>query len=142
MSPQVNFYLLKETNLDEYYRQTCLLVEKHFQPHKKTYIYTGAPSVSQQIDTLLWTFHDVSFLPHAIYKPGGTTSMPIVIIDDGTTNASGDILVNLAPIVPSCYNQFAQVLEVVLNEENYKKDAREKYKFYKGQNCNITTYNL
>ena len=142
MTIVVNFYLSNESNWDVLYRQTCKIIEKHFHPDKKIYIYVDNPTIAQQLDTLLWTFHDTSFLPHTIYKDNADFSVPILIGSNANSVFEGDILVNLTTNVPNCYQQFKQVFEVVPNEENYKKSARERYKFYKSQNCKLETHNL
>jgi len=138
----VDFYLFNETNLDEFYRKVCHLIEKNFNPDKKIYIHTDSKETSEKFDILLWTFHDVSFLPHAIYTRDIEFSVPILIGNELNTDLVPDILVNLTNTTPDSSTKFQHIFEVVLNDENYKKNARERYKIYKAQNCKLALYNL
>lgn len=138
MSTEIIFYLLPENNMDACLRSICQLVAKYYHPEKKIYLRTSTPTMSQQLDDLLWTFHDISFLPHQILANNlQTTSAPILLSDKLPSNAEGDVLFNLSDEIPSFYARFKQVIEIIVNDEKLKAAGRIRYKYYKEHGCNI-----
>jgi DNA polymerase III subunit chi len=140
MANEIHFYILAEITLDDCYRQVCHLIEKHYEPDKNIYIHTTSRSVTELLNDLLWTFHDTSFLPHAIFAHNEAKNIPILIGDDPKANPTGDILVNLTEDIPPFYHQFQKIFEIVPDEEIAKIAARTHYQFYKEQGYKLITH--
>ena len=141
----VTFYLLNTPNPDDVYRVLCRLVDKAFQQQQHAYIYTNTLEEAQRIDDLLWTFRDISFIPHQIGEITPTPDQLPVSITIGTEEpkqAYYDILFNLAHEVPHFFPNFSRIIEMVAEEKSHKTYSRKKYKLYKEKNYALTMHNI
>ena len=139
----VDFYLLNTINKEAIYRFLCRLADKAYQQQHHAYIHTSSLEEAHYLDDLLWTFQDISFIPHQI---GASSNMPlpvsVTIATDKPKPLTTDILFNLTQEVPVFFPEFSRVIEMVCEEKNNKIQARKKYKVYKEQNCPLTTHNI
>src|ERR1700752_2385740 len=80
------FYHLERRSLEEILPG---LVEKSLQRGWRTAIKTDSSERSDALDTLLWTYDDQSFLPHAQQGDGDSTSQPVLItVEEGNPNSA------------------------------------------------------
>lgn len=141
--PNVDFYLLSAPSKQDTYRFLCRLVEKAYQQHYHAYIHTSSLEEAQCLDNLLWTFRDISFIPHQVGETNSTLLSPSILIGtDKPKLHTLDILFNLTQDAPSFFSEFSRIIEVVSEEKNDKIQARKKYKVYKEQNCPLATHNI
>ena len=140
--PTIDFYLLNTLNKEDVYRFLCRLVDKAYQQQHHAYIHSGSLEEAQRLDDLLWTFRDISFIPHQIGEPNNTLPTSVTIGVEKPKQQPTDILFNLTEKTPDFFPEFTRVIEVVSEDKNHKSQARKKYKFYKEQNCQLTTHNI
>ena len=133
---QVDFYVLGSEAQSDTLRFLCRLIEKAYQQGKTLHVHTDSAQTSQQLDELLWTFSDNSFIPHQIDNP----EAPINISQQAT--ASADILINLAQDIPSFANSFARIIEVVTSSDTSKAISREHYRYYREQGMQLQSHNI
>ncbi len=139
----VNFYLLNTHDQDDVYRFLCRLVDKTYQQQQQAYIHAFSLQEAQRIDDLLWTFRDISFIPHQIEEATpGPIPVSITIGTEAPKKTSYDILFNLTHEVPHFFSKFSRIIEMVSEEKICKTHARKKYKVYKEENCSLTTHNI
>ncbi|HEV2614112.1 MAG TPA: DNA polymerase III subunit chi [Gammaproteobacteria bacterium] len=137
--PTVDFYLLENPSSDAVNLTTCKLCEKAYEQQKTVFIYSKTKQDAENLDKLLWTYNDISFIPHALI-PAKT---PILIGFSGSPPpANYDILINLTSESPSFFNQFNRVIEVVSGDAAEKQVAREKYRFYRDNQCELKSHQL
>lgn len=142
--PTIDFYLLNTPQQEDVYRFLCRLVDKVYQQQHQAYIHTRSLEEAERLDDLLWTFRDISFIPHQIGEPN-PPQLPTLItigIEKPKQHHATDILFNLTQEAPHFFHEFARVIEVVTEEKNQRNQARKKYKFYKEQNCPLTTHTI
>jgi DNA polymerase-3 subunit chi len=144
--PNVDFYLIKETNITECYGFICRLVDKAYQQKHHVYIYINSAEEAKVLDDLLWTFRDTSFIPHGLQLET-TTAEPVRIgfpnMDSHNhPEAPYDILINLTLDIPHFFNHYHRVLEIVPQDNIYKTSSRKKYKLYKEKDCELVTHDL
>ena len=123
----------------------CRLVEKAYKLKHSIFVTTESQAQAQQLDELLWTFRDGSFIPHEIVAPGAATpsgSAPILIGADADPSSRMDLLVNLAPAVPTRLDSFDRAAEVVDSDSERRKAARERFKFYREQGYALESHKL
>jgi DNA polymerase-3 subunit chi len=135
-NPTVDFYILNTLMQEDVYRFICRLVDKVYLLQKKIYIQVNSD--------LLWTFRDISFIPHS-YLGANSTLNPVLSVNIATKKPSkldAEILFNLSHEVPTYFPEFSRIIEVVSEETKNKNQSRQKYKFYKAQNCQLTMHNL
>ncbi len=143
-NPTVDFYLLNSIIQEDVYRFVCRLVDKAYLLQKKIYIQVNSDEEGQRLDELLWTFRDISFIPHG-YLRINTVIDPLLSVNIATNKPkelNADIFFNLSNEVPTYFPEFSRIIEVVSEEKKSKNQSRHKYKFYKAQNCQLTTHTI
>ncbi len=83
------FYHLERRGLDE---ALPGLIEKTLQRGWRALIRADSAERASAIDTLLWTYDDQSFLPHALEGEGEAARQPVLItMEEGNAN-NADVL--------------------------------------------------
>lgn len=88
------------------------------------------------LDELLWTFADISFIPHErVTSDNIASSIAPVILTDFMPNNFDGVVLNLAPEplkFADTNNALRpeRVLEIIASDEVSKQQGREKYKYY------------
>lgn len=139
---KVDFYLIPETTRESCNTFACRLVEKAYQQKHQVYIHTNSQEEAKAIDDLLWTFRDISFIPHSLH---GEISEPMPSVRIGFEShptAPYDILINLTKEIPDFFNHFHRAIEIVAQEDSLKTNGRKKFKIYKDKGCELTTHDL
>lgn len=139
---QVDFYILQNERPGARPLFTCRLTEKAFKQGHRVYINTASGQQLQQLDELLWTFRDGSFLPHAVYKAGAREIPPILLGHAVEPEGPSDVLVNLSTELPAFFSRFSRVAELVGGDADQLDAARERYRFYKDRGYTLNTHNL
>lgn len=139
---QVDFYILQDTRPAAQTLLTCRLTEKAFKQGHQVYINTASGQQLKQLDDLLWTFRDGSFLPHGVYEAAAATPHPVLLGHAIEPEGPSDVLVNLSNEVPPFFGRFNRVAELVGGNEEQRQSARERYRFYKDRGYNLDTHKL
>ncbi|MEZ5672285.1 MAG: DNA polymerase III subunit chi [Thiotrichaceae bacterium] len=139
---QVDFYILQSQNLQERERIACKLAEKAWQQSYRVFIYAESSTHAQQIDNLLWTFRQDSFVPHQIYGDSVQPAMPIYIGYDTNIAQGMTALINLTDTVPEFFVQYQRVAEIVANVEVAILAGRERYRFYRDRQVALKTHQI
>ncbi|MFV0627134.1 MAG: DNA polymerase III subunit chi [Alphaproteobacteria bacterium] len=107
---RIDFYHLQTQNLDMVLPK---LIEKAYETGKKIKIKVGKEENLEKINTLLWTYQNLSFLPHGTKKDGFAEMQPVFLsCDDENPNHSEMLfLVDGA----SCNFEEASVYSRILN---------------------------
>ena len=91
---------------------------------------------------MLWTYRDDSFLTHNLYGEGPDPAPPIQIGFNTVPEKRRDVLINLEQQVPVFHTQFMRVVELIASDTKIQEAGRERYRFYRTQNFEITTHKL
>ncbi len=140
MSPQVDFYILDSDQKSKRNFFICRLLSKAYYQGHQVYVLTDHEQEAQTLDDLLWTYHDTSFVPHA--RVGEIDDAPILISHHRAETNCSDILLNLSDDIPSFYDQFNRIIEVVFQEQNTKTISRKHYRFYQSQHIQLTSHEI
>ncbi len=119
----------------------CRLVEKGYkQGASSIYIHCNNEDEANEIDALLWTFRQESFVPHSLVnKENGS---PIEIGWEGNQARNIKAIVNLSNQIPKDSINSYKIHEMVENDEEKKKIAREKWKSYKSNGFIINSHQV
>ena len=60
------FYILGESSRSDKYSFACRLVDKIWSQGRRIYLHTNSSQESRNLDKLMWTFRQNSFIPHGI----------------------------------------------------------------------------
>jgi DNA polymerase-3 subunit chi len=90
------------------------LVEKSLQRGWRAAIKTDSSERSDALDTLLWTYDDQSFLPHAQAGDGEASGQPVLItVEEGNPN-SAQIFFYVGGAIPGDWKPLNELARVVL----------------------------
>ena len=90
----------------------------------------------------MWTFQAGSFVPHGLHPSEAAATTPILIGHDGVPDSGHEVLINLAPSVPSFFSRFERVAEVVNQDAAIKLAGRERFRFYRDRGYALETHTL
>jgi DNA polymerase-3 subunit chi len=141
---RVDFYLLDNAAPAGKSQLACRLAEKAYGLGHKVYVQATDENEARQLDDLLWTFSQGSFIPHALAD--GTARAPDeapVLIGHGEPPPDWhDVLITLAPAVTTWFSRFERVAEIVGGDEADKTRGRERYRFYRDRGYTLETHPL
>jgi DNA polymerase-3 subunit chi len=90
------------------------LVEKSLQRGWRAAIKTDSSERSDALDTLLWTYDDQSFLPHAQQGDGDAAGQPVLItVEEGNPN-SAQIFFYVGGAQPADWQALSDLARIVL----------------------------
>ncbi len=136
---QVNFHILENEDYSGKLRYACRLVREAYRQGMKVNIRTSSPDQSSQLDAMLWTFSQGSFIPHAIIGPERLKreDYPVQLGENvgaaPREDETVDMLVNLCQQPCPRPEQYARVDEVVCSEPADKQAARDRFRDYRSQ---------
>ena len=118
------------------------LVEKSLQRGWRAAIKTDSAERSDALDTLLWTYDDQSFLPHAQLGDGDGAAQPVLItVEEGNPN-SAEIFFYVGGALPQDWNGLSGLARVVLlfdgRDEGALAQARAAWKEAKAAGHDVT----
>lgn len=138
--PRVDFYVLPENSSAE--RFACTIANKAWQQGHAVYIQTASREAAGTMDDLLWTFNDISFLPHAVTEPGHTPAARVMIGWQDRPPGNDEVLINLTAEIPSAAERFARIVEIVAGDNRQKDQARKRFKSYREQGYELHNHTL
>lgn len=137
--PKVDLYLLENPDFNAVMLTVCKLCEKAYDQQKSVFIYTRNQQDAEKLDKLLWTYSETTFLPHSLLP----AKSPILIgFSDSTPPSNYDILLNLTLETPVFFKLFNRVIEVISGEPTERQAARERYRFYRDNQCELQSHQL
>jgi DNA polymerase-3 subunit chi len=141
MASRVDFYILSQQAPNARALLACRLAEKIYKLGHTVYIHTESAQHGQQLDDLLWTFRQGSFVPHGLYPPAADDHSP-VLIGWTTEPAEADVLVNMTHDVPKFFEHFARVVELVDQDTYTLAQSRIRFRFYREQGYEPQSHRL
>lgn len=96
-------------------------------------VVTGESELLQRLDTELWTFSALEFIPHchaASAEPQVLEASAVVLSESPRGTPHQDVLVNLGGRVPDGFERFERLIELVSVDEDDRSQARARWKHY------------
>lgn len=142
MSARVSFYILGGTGPAARLGFACRLAEKAWRLDNRIHAHAADPEMARQLDVLLWTFRQGSFVPHELLVQGTSPMAPITIGSDGDDDAipPADLLINLDHAVPGCHARFGRIAEIVDASEEGRAAGRTRHRYYRAQGIQPETH--
>lgn len=118
-------------NVNDRLYYTCRLVRKAVAAG--TSLVVKAPAdLLEQFDRELWSFSATEFVPHSHVE--ASTSLvrrsAVLLCESLDSAPAGDVLINLAEEVPTGFETFDRVIEVVSEDPVERNHARQRWKHY------------
>lgn len=110
---------------------TCRLLRKAVRSGAKV-VVTAPEEALGRLDVMLWTFSATEFVPHCHEMRDATVRMmsPVVLTGDAAQAPHHHVLVNLGQSVPTGFERFERLIEVVTQEDEDRLQARVRWKYY------------
>jgi DNA polymerase-3 subunit chi len=143
MSARVDFYILAANDDQAGWRFACRLIEKAYRQKQRMYVHCDDQLSAHRFDELLWTFNDISFVPHQLAGETSKYPAPITIgYGESIATASTGLLLNLASEFPSSHPRFKRIMEIVHGDEPTRLAARERFKHYRAAGCEMVSHQM
>ena len=109
----------------------CRLLRKAYASGAQVAV-TAEPEVLGELDQLLWSFSASDFVPHCRMGPVSEflARSPVLLVDSSATCPHHGVLINLGLQVPSEFDRFERIIEVVTQGHDERLAARVRWKHY------------
>lgn len=103
-----------------------MLAGHHYRQGQRVFVATPTPSLSEQLDELMWQLDAERFIPHNLQGEGPRYGAPIEI---GHQPPSGrrQVLINLCHPLPAFALNFEQIIDFIPGDPALKQQARERF---------------
>jgi DNA polymerase-3 subunit chi len=130
-------------NTQERLMHTCRLVRKARAQNLRIAV-VGAPVTLKQLDAELWRFQDISFVAHCTAQdpPEIQKASPVALGPDPQVWGMDEVLLNLGDDVPTGFDRFSRLIEIVSSDEHGRAQARARWKHYKSLGYELLQHDL
>ena len=143
VTEQVDFYLLGRVDNVARLTVACRIANKAWERGMKVYLQTADRSESDQLDRLLWTFSQESFVPHGLREMNSDwRQYPVQIGSESSTAQGIDMLISLQPTVPDDYANYKRIADLIVDDAEQKQFGRERFRHYRQQGLEPKTHTL
>ncbi len=110
----------------------CRLVRKALGAGSRL-VVTGPPDLLEALDVDLWRFSALDFLPHANSSSSDAVQRrsPVLLAPSPPQQPAHAVLVNVGLAVPSGFERYERLIEVVTADELNRQQARLRWAHYK-----------
>jgi DNA polymerase-3 subunit chi len=136
--PRVDFYILPESMTAQ--RFACDMAARVRRDGLDVLIHAPSRAEAVVLDGLLWTFRDISFLPHALADDADAGPAPIVLGWPGIDPAPRRVLINLDEQAPAFAGEFEHIVEPV--PSGGRAASRARWKHYRDLGWDLDSHAL
>ena len=133
------FYILNKA--EELKISVCKIIKEYYKKKYKIFVSTCNNDLVNELNNLLWTFEQISFVPHCTTKNYDKDSPILLSGRDSfpkTINLKEyDVWLNLDDEVEENYTDFEIILEIVSQNEEQRILSRKRYLNYKKNNFEV-----
>jgi DNA polymerase-3 subunit chi len=138
---RVDFHVLPPNGGIDADRWACKLAAKAWKQGHRVYLQAGSAEQALRLDDLLWTFRDVSFLPHCLIE-SKNDEVSVFVGHGEMPPDEHEVMINLAHPTPPFFSRFERVVEIVSAAEEARAQARERYRFYQERGYPLASHNI
>lgn len=137
---RVDFYILSDaTSVDRF---ACNIAAKAWSQGNRVHIHTQSAQNADTLDNLLWTYRDISFIPHEIFNGDVEDETPVTVGFGNGFPETSEVIINLGNDIPAFINHFDRIVEIVGGNETNKQFARQRYRQYKNSNYEVHDHKI
>ena len=133
--PRVDFYILPEAGLEarSVERFACRVTARAWTAGNRVHLHMASEHMAEVMDDLLWTFRDISFIPHERYAGGPPDSpeTPVTIGHARQPPPGVDLIINLAHAIPHFAPKAKRIIEIAGGDAAHRQQARQRYRQYR-----------
>ncbi len=139
---RIDFYVLQPDAAGDRYQLACRIADKARQAGQRVLLHAPVEQEARQLDQLLWTLRDASFVPHGLLGRDDPALNPILIGDGGADSNEHQVLINLSDEVPVFFGRFERLIECIDHDEAVKAGGRERFRYYREHGYPMNTVNV
>ena len=133
--PRVDFYILPEAGREAgaVERFACRVTARAWTEGNRVHLHTASEHMAEVMDDLLWTFRDISFIPHERYA-GDTPDNPETPVTIGHARQPPpgvELIINLDHAIPDFAPQARRIIEIAGGDAAHRQQARQRYRQYR-----------
>ncbi|MDF3048150.1 MAG: polymerase subunit chi [Candidatus Midichloriaceae bacterium] len=113
--------IIYQSALPDIAKALAKLIETIWLKSNKILIYCKDKELLQRIDEVLWTYEQLSFLPHVFQDDEIASKTPVVLTYDMQNANSANILVCLEPTLPDSFSGFEKIIHMYSYTEGREK---------------------
>ena len=126
----IDFYF----NVENKFNKIHEIIEKEIVRKRKIFIHVDDLNGAKALSDFLYTASLASFFPHSI---GHYEEMTPIHIDWDHKFVSDDFMINLKSEILPSFSRYLRLIEIVSQNEEDKKTARDRLKFYRDRGYEI-----
>jgi DNA polymerase-3 subunit chi len=117
----------------------CDLTEKFYNQGKRVLIFAATEKIAVELDKMLWTWKQSSFIPHEYFNElKAVTDEPVAITQSAAENKTFDVLIQVTPAPDALRKQFPFVVDFAEKYDiNALERSRERYRKLQQENINL-----
>lgn len=142
MSQQVDFYVLGNVDQVGKLKYACRIAQKAFVQGLNVFMHTENSEQCQQLNTMLWTFSQASFVPHAVVneQPENWENFPVQLGNSAPVSESVDLLISLTAAAPDPHTQYQRIADLITDDVAEKESGRNRFRYYRQQGIEPNTH--
>ena len=133
------FYILNKA--EDLKISACKIIKEYYKKKYKIFVSSHSNDLVNELNNLLWTFEQISFIPHCTTKNYDKNSPILLSGKDSfpkTVNLKEyDVWLNLDDEVEENYTDFEIILEIVSQNEKQRILSRKRYLNYQKNNFEV-----
>lgn len=126
----IDFYF----NVENKFNKIHEIIEREIVRKRKIFIHVDDLNSAKALSDFLYTASLASFFPHSI---GHYEEMTPIHIDWDHKFVSDDFMINLKSEILPSFSRYLRLIEIVSQNEEDKKTARDRLKFYRDRGYEI-----
>jgi len=135
---RIDFYSNSPSRL----HTACQLAAKALARKTSVALFAPDGELARSVDRMLWTFQATSFVPHCLAQDRLAAETPVLIVSSLEQMAQDELVINLSGECPPGFGRFRRLIEVVGLEEEERRLARLRWRFYKERGYEIVHRDL
>ena len=141
MATRVDFYVLASGGERDRLRAACRIVEKAWQQGHTVWLTAESERQAEQMDQLLWTFKQDSFVPDERGTEGSLEDCAVRIVAQAQA-PDGGVHVNVATAPLPMPLIADRVVEIIPADDHGRAAGRERFRAYRTQGYELETHDI
>lgn len=135
---RIDFHVLGSAEPTWVQDYVCRLVDKAWRQNHRILVHCD-PDWLEPLDEQLWRFRDAAFIPH---QPISSGLCAVNLCSDAQCGDHHDVLINVSLRQPEFFGRFNRMLELVLDDPDWKTQKREHFRFYQSRGYVVKSHNI
>jgi DNA polymerase-3 subunit chi len=135
---EIHFYFHVEDRL----HTACALSAKAYSKGLRVYAFCSDAETGRKFDRMLWSTPATGFIPHCATDDKLAAVTSVIFGHQEVDPPHDEVLVNLRQALPPFFSRFRRLIEIVCLDEDDRRLARERFKFYRDRGYEIHSHDM